>query len=73
MHQFLISTFIPYEKAIKDALDPSIISLLPSEVASLPFKVGFWFLGGIVMVLPAYTITHIILWLKRPRKQEVHS
>lgn len=70
---FLISAFIPYGKSIKDVLDPSIISQLPPEVANLPFKVGFWFLGGIAMVTPAYIVTRLILWLKRPRKQKVHT
>jgi len=70
---FLISAFIPYGKSIKDVLDPSIISQLPPEIANLPFKVGFWFLGGITMAMPAIIVTRLILWLKRPRKQEVHS
>lgn len=65
---FLISAFIPYEKSIKDVLDLSIISQLPPEVANVPFKVGFWFLGGITMAMPAIIVTRLILWLKRPRK-----
>ena len=67
---FLISAFMPYYQ-IKDVLDPSIISQLPPGVANLPFKVGFWFLGGITMALPAYTVTRLILWLKRPRAHSV--
>lgn len=70
---FLISTFIPYEKSISDVLDLSIILQLPPEVTNLPFKVGFWFLGGLAIAMPAFIVTRLILWLKRPRKQEVHS
>ena len=65
---FLISAFMPYEKSIKDVLAPSFISRLPPGVASLPFKVGFWFLGGIAVAMPAGIVTRLILWLKRPRK-----
>jgi hypothetical protein len=70
---FLISAFIPYEKSIKDVLGSSIISLLPPGAADFPFKVGFWFLGGIAIAMPAYIVTRIILWFKRPREQEVRS
>lgn len=70
---FLISAFIPYEKSIKDVLDLSIVSRLPPEVANLPFKVGFWLLGGITIAMPAFIVTRLILWRKRPRKQEVHA
>ena len=70
---FLISAFMPFERAIKDVLSPGIVSLLPPLVANLPSNVGVWLLGGITMALPAAIVTRIILWLKRPRKQEVRS
>ncbi len=66
---FLISAFIPYEKSIEDALGSIILFQLPPEIVNLPFKVGFWFLGGIIIVMPALIITRIILWLKRPKEQ----
>ena len=65
---FLMSAFMPYEKSIKDVLGPSITSQLPPGIASLPFKVGFWFLGGIALALPAFIVASLVLWLKRPRK-----
>jgi len=70
---FLISAFMSYETSIKDVLGPSIISQLPPEAVNLPFKIGFWFLGGIAIVMPAYIVTQLILWRKRPSKQEVRS
>jgi hypothetical protein len=66
---FLFSAFMPYEHSIKDVLDPSIIQILPPPVASLPFKVGFWFLGGIVVAVPAYILTKIVLWRKKAKMQ----
>jgi hypothetical protein len=56
---FLISAFIPYEKSIKDILGP--ILQLPPEIANLPFKVGFWLLGGILTAIPAVIVTRLIL------------
>lgn len=61
---FLISAFIPYEKSIQDVLGSGILSLLPFDVANYPFKVGFWFLGGIALVVPAIIITRLILWFR---------
>jgi len=66
---FLVSAFIPYENPIEYLLGPDIIQMLPAPVASLPYKVGFWFLGGLVVAMPAYIITKIILWRKRPSLQ----
>jgi len=65
---FLISAFMPFEQSIRDVLDPSITSQLPPAVANLPFRVGFWFLGGIVFAIPAFIVARLILWLRKPRK-----
>jgi hypothetical protein len=46
---------------------------LTLEITNLPFKVGFWFLGGMAIAMPALITTRLILWLKRPRKQEAHT
>jgi hypothetical protein len=62
---FLVSAFIPYENLIKDVLDQSIIQVLPSPIPDLPFKVGFWFLGGIIVALPAYIISKTVIEHKR--------
>jgi hypothetical protein len=70
---FLISAFMPHGKAIKDVLDPSIISHLPPVIANLPSNIGFWLLGAFTIAIPAAIVTRIILWLKKPRKQEVRS
>ena len=64
---FLVSVFIPYETPIENLLGPKIIQMLPPPVANLPYKVGFWFLGGLIAATPAYIITKIILWRKRPK------
>jgi len=56
---FLISAFMPYEKSIKDVMVP--ILQLPPEITNLPFKVGFWLLGGILMATPAVIVTRLIL------------
>ena len=62
---FLFSAFMPYELSIGDLL--GTILQLPPEIANLPFKVGFWFLGGLVITLPAVIIATIILKArKRP-------
>jgi hypothetical protein len=68
---FLISAFMPYETSIKDVLGQ--ILPLPPEIAELPFKVGFWFLGGILIAIPAFIVARSILWLKRPKRHEVSS
>jgi hypothetical protein len=65
---FLISAFLPFGKALKDVLDPGIISHLPQVIANMPSNIGFWLLGGITLVLPATITARAILWLKRPRK-----
>lgn len=70
---FLISAFIPYENLIKDVLDPSITQVLPSPILDLPFKVGFWFLGGIIIALPAYIISKIVIEHKRLSMQAKSS
>jgi hypothetical protein len=61
---------MPYENPIESLLGPNIIQMLPSIVADLPYKVGFWFLGGLVVAVPAYIITKIILWRKRYSMQK---
>jgi hypothetical protein len=66
---FLISAFIPYENLIKDVLDSSITQMLPTAIAEIPFKVGFWFLGGIILAMPAYVISKIIIERKKPGKR----
>ena len=66
---FLVSAFIPYETPIEYLLGPNIIQMLPPPVAWLPYKVGFWFLGGLVMATPAYIATKIFLWRKKPSVQ----
>jgi hypothetical protein len=63
---FLVSAFMPYEKTILDLLGSSILQMLPSSIAGLPYKVGFWFLGGLIIALPVYILTKIILWRKKP-------
>jgi hypothetical protein len=56
---FLFSAFIPYELSIEDVL--GTILPLPPEIANLPSKVGFWFLGGLVVAIPAVIVVTIIL------------
>jgi hypothetical protein len=63
---FLISAFMPYELSIEDVL--GTILQLPPEIANLPFKVGFWFLGGAVIAIPVAIVVTIIL---RARKRPV--
>jgi hypothetical protein len=70
---FLVSAFMPFEKTLKDVLDPNILSFLPSLFANFPSKIGFWVLGSLTIALPAAIITRIVLWLKRPKKQEMGS
>jgi len=62
---FLVSAFMPYESPIEYLLGPNIIQMLPPLVADLPYKVGFWFLGGLIIAIPAYIATKIVLWRKR--------
>ena len=62
---FLVSAFIPYENQIKDMLDPGIIQILPPPIPDIPFKLGFWFIGGIILALPALIISKIIIEHKR--------
>ncbi len=65
---FLVSAFMPFGTAIKDVLDPGILSWLPSVFANFPSNIGFWILGSFTLALPASIITRIILWLKRPKE-----
>jgi len=62
---FLVSAFIPYENQIKDMLDPGIIQILPPPIPDISFKLGFWFIGGIILALPALIISKIIIEHKR--------
>ena len=64
---FVMSAFMPFETAIKDVLDPGILSFLPSVFANFPSNIGFWILGFFIIALPAAIVTRIILWLKRPK------
>jgi hypothetical protein len=50
--------------SIEDVL--GTILQLPPEIANLPFKVGFWFLGGLLLAIPATIVVTIIL---RARKR----
>ena len=62
---FLFSAFMPFELSVADVLGTFLP--LPPEIANLPFKVGFWFLGGLVITLPAVIIATVILRAnKRP-------
>jgi hypothetical protein len=70
---FLVSAFMPFETAIKDVLDPGILSFLPSMFANFPSNIGFWILGFFIIALPATIATRIILWFKRPKEQQIHS
>ena len=56
---FLISAFISYEVSIEGVLGP--ILPLPPEIMNLPFKIGFWFLGGLILVLPAVIVISLIM------------
>ncbi len=56
---FLISALIPYDQSIQDVLG-SILHLQP-EIANFPFKVGFWFIGGIFLTIPAVLVTRLVL------------
>jgi hypothetical protein len=67
---FLISAFIPYENLTKDVLDPSIIQILPPPIPDMPFKLVFWFFGGIILALPALIISKIVIEHKRLSMQE---
>jgi hypothetical protein len=62
---FLASAFMPYEITVEQLLGQNIIQMLPSAIAKLPYKVGFWFVGGLVMAIPAYIAAKIVLWRKR--------
>lgn len=68
---FLVSAFIPYETPIQYLLGPNIIQMLPPPVAELPYKVGFWFLGGLTMATPTYLVVRIILWRKRSSRGQM--
>jgi hypothetical protein len=63
---FLFSAFMSLELSIEDVL--GTILPLPPEIANLPFKVGFWFLGGLLVALPADIVITIIM---RARKRRV--
>jgi len=60
---FLFSAFMPFELSIEDVSET--ILQLPPEIANLPFKVGFWFLGGLVIAIPIATVASIILRAKK--------
>jgi hypothetical protein len=60
---FLFSAFMQHELSIEDVLGTSL--QLPPEIANLPFKVGFWFLGGLVIAIPAGIVVTIILRAKK--------
>ena len=62
---FLFSAFIPYENLTKDVLGPGITQILPPPIPDIPFKLGLWFFGGILLALPALIISKIILEHKR--------
>jgi len=64
---FLFSAFMPYELSIEDVW--GTILQLPPEIANLPFKVAFWFLGGLVIAIPAVILVTIIL---KARKRPVY-
>jgi len=63
---FLISVFIPLERTLADVLPFNVLSKLP-PVEWIPFKVVFWFLGGIALAGPAVLITNLILRFRRPK------
>ena len=56
---FLFSAFIPYELSVENVLGTFLP--IPLEIGNLPFKVGFWFLGGLVIALPAVIIATVTL------------
>jgi len=60
---FLFSAFMPFELSIEDVV--GTILQLPPEIANLPFKVGFWFLGGLVIAIPVAIVASIILRAKK--------
>ena len=64
---FLISVFIPLERTLGDVLPSDILSTLPANAEGIPFKIVFWFLGGIVLAGPAILVTNLILRLRRPK------
>jgi len=63
---FLISVFIPLERTLADVLPFNVLSKLP-PVEWIPFKVAFWFLGGVALAGPAVLITNLILRFRRPK------
>ena len=62
---FLTSAFIPYETPLENLLGLNLVQMLPPPIAELPYKVGFWFLGGFVLAMPAYVVVRIALWRKK--------
>ncbi len=70
---FLISAFIPYENLTKDVLDSGIIQILPAPIPDMPFKLVFWFFGGIILALPALIISKIVIEHKKRSLQEKAS
>ena len=60
---FLFSAFMPFELSVADVLGTFLP--LPPEIINLPFKVGFWFLGGLAITLPAVIIATVILRAKK--------
>ena len=69
---FLVSAFMSYQQTINDVLGSILPFPLPSQIGDLPFKVGFWFLGGAVLVPPVYIATKLILrHLESKRKEKL--
>ena len=66
---FLVSSFIPYENSIKDILGSGIIQILPLPIQDIPFKIAFWFIGGIILAVPAYLVSKFIIESKRKSMQ----
>jgi len=56
---FLFSAFMPYELSIGDVVGTAF--QLPTEIANLPFEVGFWFLGGLIIAVPAGIVATIFM------------
>ena len=62
---FLVSAFIPYDRPIKEVLGQMF--QLPPEIMNLPFKIGFWFLGGIFIALPAVIISRLLITRRKEK------
>ena len=71
---FLLSAFMSYEQTIEEVLGSMLPFPLPAQIAELPFKVGFWFLGGVVLVTPVYIAMKLILrHMESKRKEQRRS